>query len=378
MSFINAIIQNPDLNVISIIIITMIAVAVILIFVVRSITPVTPFLYANARIHARSNQLISSRKVEEFTDLKNLQELENSLRDTDYIEELEKLPKKDLKYFHKAIEKSFLNSILELKELSPKQAKPLFDAYLMFLEATVLKTIYRIKFYKNKVDEHLIFEVGNINSILLKHLIEAESIADVNTVMSSTIYQEVFSKKYDSIEEFDVAVEEFVLNNFINVAKKTKMYESKLIIDIVNKKIDILNILALIKFRIRNIPKEKQIEYLIKNKTLLNERFKDLIYAETFNDFVNTAKGLPYYDALNKALNLYEKDNLLVHFEYELFKFYKEFVISQDIGHTLGPYPLFSFLIKKEIEKRNLFVLSRGIDAKFLPEKIKEMIVWLY
>ena len=48
-------------------------------------------------------------------------------------------------------------------------------------------------------------------------------------------------------------------NDFIEVAKKTKMYESKLIVDILNKKIDILNILALIKFRIRNIPKENQL-----------------------------------------------------------------------------------------------------------------------
>ena len=70
-----------------------------------------------------------------------------------------------------------------------------------------------------------------------------------------------------------------------------------------------------------------------------------------------------------------KKDKSLMHFEHELLKFYKELIEGQELAHTLGPYPLFSFLIKKEIEKRNMFVLSRGIDAKFSPEKIKEMVV---
>ena len=64
-----------------------------------------------------------------------------------------------------------------------------------------------------------------------------------------------------------------------------------------------------------------------------------------------------------------------MHFEHELYKFYKKFVFCQDLAHTLGPYPLFSYLIKKEIEKRNLFIISRGIDAKFSSNEIKEMIV---
>ncbi|MEK0371098.1 MAG: V-type ATPase subunit, partial [Nitrosopumilus sp.] len=208
-----SLIQNPDFNVLSIVVITLIAVAVIIIFVVRSVMPVTPFLYANARINARSNQRVSTRKIEELAECKNLGELENSLRDTSYINELEKLPKRDLRSFHKAIEKSFVNSILELKEISPKQAKPLFGAYLMFLEANLLKTIFRAKFHHNKIDEYLVFEVGNINPIVLKHLTEADSIADMNTVMSSTIYQPVFSKKYESTEEFDIVIEEFILNN---------------------------------------------------------------------------------------------------------------------------------------------------------------------
>ena len=85
-----SLISNPDFSVFSLLAIIVVAIAVVLIFVVRSVMPVTPFLYANARISARSTMLVSKRKIEELAEYKNLGELENSLRDTEYINELEK------------------------------------------------------------------------------------------------------------------------------------------------------------------------------------------------------------------------------------------------------------------------------------------------
>lgn len=351
------------------------AVGTILYYSVKSVTPVTPFLYSNARIQARSSQLVTDKKIQELCESKELSELANKLRDTEYGEELDKLQVKDLKNFHKAVEKSFLDSVVELKNLSPKQSQKLFGTYIMFLEAKVLKTIFRAKFYQKELDKELVFEVGNIDNVLLKHLLEAQTTPDLGVVMLPTIYSKVFSKKYESIEEFDVAIEEFVLNKFVETAKKTKMYESSYIIDIINKKIDILNLLAMIKFHIRNIPAEKRAQYMIHNNTKLSSKLDKLVFLESLSEFVENCKDLPYYEALNSALTQHQKDNSLMHFEHKLYKFYKEFVFGQDIAHTLGPYPLFSYLIKKEIEKRNIFIISRGIDAGFSPDKIKELVV---
>lgn len=349
-------------------------VVAILIFLIRNVTPTSHFIYANARIQARSNYIVTDSLLLDLTEARSLKEFRSLLEKTIYAEELEK-SKDDLRSFHIALEKGFIDSILELVELSPKKSQALFNAYLMFFEAKVLRVIYRARFMKEKIDENLVYPIGNINENLLKHLLDTESVADIKVVMTPTIYAKIFEKEYSSLEEFEVAIDEFVFNNFVNIVEKTKMCDGKYIIDILNKKIDILNILAILKFRIRGVEKENQKKLLVNNKTDLCLRFDRLIEAETLKDFVEEFKKMPYYRPLTKAFEKYEKDNALSHFENELYRFFKEFVVGNDLSHTLGPYPLFSYLIKRELELRNLFIISRGIDVEFAVEKIKEMII---
>ena len=350
-------------------------VAVIFLFVVRSVMPVSPFLYANARIQSRSLYMVSDKVVRDLSEAGSLSELKSSLRDSDYGEDLDKVQKDDLRSIHFALEKGFRNSLLDLIELSPKQSKEIFNSYLMFLEGKILKVIYRAKFLNIDIDEKLLFSIGRVNEIVLKHLIEAETIADCCVVLEDTNYKDVFAKKYETIEEFETKLDELILTQFIGSLTKAKMYEAKHIIHMLNTKVDIMNILALIKFRIRGLDKEKQKWLLVNNKSELVKRFDDLINAEGFKDLVEGVKGLAYHAPLVLALEMFEKDNQLVNFENSLLKFYKKFVADADLNHTLGPYPLFSYLIKKEMELRNLFVITRGIDAKFSGEKIMGMVI---
>jgi len=353
-------------------------IAVILIYISKKINPVSPFLYSNARIQARSTGLITDKKLAELSESKSLRDFENQLSDfeySNYIEELDSADREDLTSLHIVLEKAFMDSVEELIKLSPKKTKPLFNAYMMFSESKIIKTIYRVKFLNKKLNEKLVFPVGNINEILLKHLLEAETVADMEVIFAPTNYNNLFSKKYESIEEFEIALDTFVLRNFIDTATKTKMFDAAYIVNIINKKIDVMNLVALLKFRIRGMVKEQQKKLLIDNKTTLTQRFKKLIEAKTLNDFVEVCKGLAYYMPLTKALELYGKTDSYMEFELELLRFYKKFVVDNDLYHTLGPYPLFSYLTKKQFELRNLFIVSKGIEAGLKHEKIKEMII---
>lgn len=360
--------------VILVVVLSVLAVAFILVFLVKNVMPVIPFLYANARIHSRVNYIVSNPLLYELAESKSLKEFRGMLRETSYGEELEK-SKDDLRSVHAALEKASTESVLELAELSPEKSKPLLKAYFMFLEAKVLKIFYRAKFFKVDLDESLVYPVGIVTDNLLRHLVETETVADISVVMAPTPYMKVFEPKYSSLEEFEVAIDKFVFDNFIKTIKKTRMYDSKYIIDILNKKIDIANILAMLKFRVRGIRKEKQRMLLVDNNTPVCLRFEKLIETEALKDFVNLLKGTPYYMPAINALEKYEKDNSLSHFENELNRFFKKAVIDNDLSHTLGPYPLFSHLLKREIELKNLFVISRGIDVRFSVDKMKEMII---
>jgi len=349
-------------------------VIVVMVFVIKNVMPVSDFLYANARIQARSSYMVTDNMLLELMQAKSLKEFRSLLRETIYGEELDK-GADDLKEIHSSLEKGFINEVFELIELSPDKSKGLFNAYLMFFEVKILKIIYRAKLMNMKIEDGLVFPVGNIDSNLLKHLLTTQTIADIKLVMEPTMYAKIFGEEYSNLEEFEVKIDEFVLNNFVDVVKKTRMYDGKYIIDILDKKVDILNILALLKFRIRNVEKERQAKLLVHNKTNLCSRFDKLIEAETLKDFVEGFKGLLYYDTLANAFEMYEKDSSMSHFENGLYRYFKRSVIKDELKHTLGPYPLFSHLVKLELDQRNLFIISRGIDAGFSAEKTKEMVV---
>ena len=153
------------------------------------------------------------------------------------------------------------------------------------------------------------------------------------------------------------------------------MYDSEYIINIFKKRVDILNIISLIKARIRKTENKEQKDLLINTYTPLSRKFDDMIEAENIKDMIEKTKGTEYHEILSRSLEDYEKTKSYLSFEINLLKHFKEFVTNNDLYHTLGPYPLFSYLIKKEFELRNIFILSKSIDANINKEKTKAMIL---
>ncbi len=358
------------------IILGVIVLAVVILYTVRRFSPLTPFIYANARIHARINFMVSDAKFEELADATSMNQLMNSLKDYEVGNDLEAVGSTDdVKKVHSALEASFNRSLKELYELSPKNLRPLLNAYTMITESKMLRVIYRARRGGVPVDETLLYPIGNVDENVLRHLKETQSVADMGVVLADTVYSGLFDKQFETLEEFETALDQLILDHFVAVVKKVKMYDGPYIIDMMNQRMGILNILALMRMRMRDVPEERQAELLITTNTSFDENVPDLIKSKDMESFVKATKRLPYHDAMLKAYDLYKKDDQMVHFERELWLYYKDYVVKQDLGHTLGPYPLFSYLIKKEFELKNLFAVSTGIDVKMAPARIRGLII---
>ena len=344
----------------------------LLLFAVRQVRPVIPFLYSNARIQARSKYLLSDDQLYSLAECHSLPELSSSLRETEYAERLEKAT--SVREYHLAFEKSFIAAAEELKEMSPESVWPLFDAYLMFWEAKMLKTFYRALLTGQKLED-LVFPIGRINPTVLEHLKEAETLADLKVIVSDTPYQEVFEGEYETLEEFEAALDNLVFHYFVEKVRETKVYEGDLVIDLLNFKFDIQNLLVLLKLETRKVPKEECKKYLIKNETPLFYLTEKLILAKNLKEFVDVCSHLHYYQPLSQAMEKYEEDGSLSHFERVLWRYFKKVLLKMERLHFQGPFPLFAYLLKRELEMRNLMIVSKGIDANLSPSEIKEMIV---
>lgn len=348
-------------------------VVAIVYFAIRNTIPVVPFLYANAIMQAESRRSVSEKQWPTLAESQSLSELTNCLRETDYAESIEQA--KDIKEYHIAIEKSFAKTVEELKEITPDSIDPLFDAYLMFWESKMLKTFYRAFLTGQEIDEQLVFPIGRITPSMLSHLKESETLADMKVVMTGTPYEQVFQAEYDSLEEFEVALDNFVFKHFVKKVEKTKVYEGDLVIQLLNFKFDVQNLLVLLKLEARDIPEEQRSKYLIKNDTIIHHLSNDLIKAKSIKDFVNICSRTHFSLPLTQALEKYEEDGSLSHFERQLYTHFKKTVMKHEQLHFQGPYPLFTHLVKKELEMKNLMTISKGIDSKMPSTEIKELVI---
>ena len=71
----------------------------------------------------------------------------------------------------------------------------------------------------------------------------------------------------------------------------------------------------------------------------------------------------------------HDKDENYYSFEKRLLRHYYDFVVNNELSHTLGPYPIISYFTKKEIEQKNLLILAKGITAELDKQKIGEMLI---
>jgi len=347
--------------------------AVALIYSWKVAAPVMPFLYSNARVQARSKVLIPDSQWSTLSESRSLQDLIGALRETSYADALDKV--ENIREFHIEIEKGFVETVEELKRMTPDSINPLFDAYLMFWGAKMLKAVYRAKFTGQEIESLLLFPVGDITDTLLKHLEDAKTLADVRVIMEGTPYSPVFKESYTSLEAFEVALDNFVLGEFVRRATEIKTFDGKHIVALINTKFDIQNLLVLLKLEARHAPRETRKEYLIKNNTELFRRADELVYAKSVKGLVEKCVGTGFEQPLAAALEKYERDSSLSHFEHELCKFYKNIATNMERYHVQGPFPLFSYMVKKEIEMKNLMAVSKGVDTGMPPEAIMELII---
>ena len=342
------------------------------------IMPTINFIYPNARLHARSNYLIDEKKSKSLLKASSLDEFAALLKDTDYEEEFNEITDMTILEVHKAIEKHYYSRLQEVYDMSPSNMKFILDKYNELNEIKFLKVIYRSRFLGITLTpdvEKMLIPRGNVDRAMHKRLLDTKSIADIKVVMSKTHYAKVFNEDYPTIEAFETALGRFVIERVYTVIDRAKIHEKEALRSIISILVDIMNISVLLKLRIRRIPKENQREMIIPSNSELSQRIPDLIKAGSMADFAAGFKGTPYEETIKKAHEKYESDRGYYHFEGELRKFLRKFLSYHDLLHMLGPHQILSYVVKKDIEMKNMITLTKCIDEKIDQKKIEEMVL---
>lgn len=346
------------------------------IFGYKKISTVSPYLYANARIQARPSRLIGKVSPDELASKKDLRSLIHSLEGTDYLTGLE-ASGLNARNLHLHLEKHLAITIEEIKGFSPKNFLPLLESYSLFYTVRVLKSLYRSRYLETKVEvsEDILFPVGDIDKLLLERLKETKTVQDIATVLSDTRYKDIFSREYESLEEFEVEIDSFILDNFNKNIKKSRLPNKKAIIDIVNTKFDVINLTNILKCIVRDTSPEWREELIVENDSVLGKMIKNLSKTKDIQSFVSGLIETEYHETVKNAMDDYKKDGYLAHFEVALWRHFKEKLLNRELYFQLGPFPLISYLIKKELEVKNLMAASKGVESGLKQQEITEVMV---
>jgi vacuolar-type H+-ATPase subunit C/Vma6 len=341
----------------------------------RRISGVMPYLYANARIQARPGRLLSKGAEEELPEKKSLRELLDFMGGSDYLAGLGDAA--DARSLHLHLEKHMVQSIEELRGFSPQKFNMILDSYLMFYEARMLKSFYRSRYNKTKagLSEDIVFPVGMITDVVLQKLSDTQSVQDIAVVMAGTPYAGVLSKDFASLEEFEVTLDSFVLGRFRETVLKSKLSKKREILDVIDARFDIVNLINLVKCIVRKTQPEWRERLMIENDSELGGKIKSLCAENDIKGLVNGLEGTEYSDPMSKALEEFGKDGFLSHFEVALWRHFKERVTERELYFQQGPYPLLSHIVKKELEVRNIMAASKGVEAGLSRDEIREVMI---
>ena len=165
------------------------AFVVLFYLLIRNSLRVMPYLYTNARLSARSNRFIKQARLKSISESKDLTAFCQSITDSDYSSNI--LQKNDLNDIHSGIEKTYIGTLIDLKQMGPKKIDPLYDSFLMFNEACIIKMIFKKKFLEKTISPDQIPIYGVFTQLRTEKIIKA-TIPDLKVIFSGKIYHELF------------------------------------------------------------------------------------------------------------------------------------------------------------------------------------------
>lgn len=200
---------------------------VILIPLAKTIAPIFPYAYTNARLRAMRTQLLSKKDYEELIK-KPYTEIIYALGRKNYPD-LSKRIGVDTTYA--SVESAFRSQLIQrlekIKHISPQQSKPFVKALLAKYDIQLIQSIVRTTTTKYSVKR----DIYHQSTLFTKDFLTKEqpTIDDLYNQLKGTRYEEILTKHQEALKkkQFKAFEEELDLYYFKKLLRSAKTIEAK-------------------------------------------------------------------------------------------------------------------------------------------------------
>lgn len=312
-----------------------------------------PYLYANTRCSARSGFLLKEKDYQDMAQVSYAKELFGVMENTQYKDIFERF--NQFPQISEALEKNLFNTFEWIEEISPNKLQPLISLINKKFEIKEIKKI--LNHLKNHEDLSEIYFVSD--SFLKIRLQEVRSFQDLVNAVSENFYADVFNEKdIEDLAEINTALDRKWLvevlaeiNRIGEAAEAVKDYWMVMI--------DLFNI----RLSMRKMEKEINVDFIVEGHLPI----KDLESASDLNQLEAVFEKTCYKEYFSKESLL----DLETCFYRHLRKHGKEI----NAKYTLTSGPIVQFMIEKELEIRNINLITKLKLNNFPKEKVERLVV---
>lgn len=385
MQLLEQIISLASVKNITFVVLGIIAAAGVLIAypVIRVARQTIPYVYANVRVRMMEGRLIMGDNLEELTTAAGTGEVLAALDHTDYSDYLADIVLDRAISVEEAFNRHLVDTHWELVEMSPRRVREVFEIMAQRWDARNIKTVLMGVYAGKTTDEIMdeVMPVGELDKDDIKDLAESRSVSDMVVSLEGTVYSSLeealpLFEETGTLTPLNAVLDKIVLEEtWRRMGSVAKGEDLELLRTHLTKKIDVTNILTLLRGKREGIPFDEIEPFLVRGGTVLDGDINRAYEAEGVSGFIAEFEGTEYYRTLMDVFPEYEDTGSLMPFEHSL-----DTVIAQhckDIStmNPLGLGPLISFMELKEVEARNLKVITRGKDVGMPTDQIKRLII---
>ena len=338
--------------------------------------------YANARVKALKQSLLSAREVYALIEAKNAGEVYALLERTPYKQDLvgSALKGKTLEdQIELACTKNFSRMLKQIVKISPKDLRPdimqLFEKY----EVNNVKLLILGKHLGQGIEEteQLVLETGILSRAVIRRALEAKTVKEAVSELGGTVYGAVLQKglrKYE--KENDVSALLFALDDYyfrkLPEFAKNSFRDERIILEMLKAQIDAKNISAILRAKNAGIEEAKISALVLGRGSLSREKIEKAVKGKNAEE---AAKVFEKEFGLSKAIESFTKTGSLIPIEVELEKGVARKGLKVLSRSVLSKGAIAGLLFLKEEEVNNIRKIVRAKEFSLDAAKMREMIV---
>lgn len=352
----------------------------LLIFLMRTLSNILPYLYATARIRAKEARLLKSETLEELINTGSVAEIASLLENTEYALAMQGLVLESAESIEQLLERQAADIYSEVATMMPEKVQGVFAFLRQQWDVRNVKTLLRGLRSGLSAEKIMgaVLPFGTLDTELLKKMAEAAGIEDVLPLFESTPYGALAQmlpvyEQTESLLPLESMLDKLLLEDMWHQVEPGG--ELQMLQPFFAARIDALNMKILMRAKRDHLLLSDIQPYVISGGHVSQRLIRAFDEVDDVSALASELEGSLYYKPVMDALVDYDRHGSLFALEKVLDETVLAIGRDTAIKQPYGLAPVLGFLARKDVEVRNIRAISRAKEAGLAPEHIRELVL---